>query len=410
MTISRALSGYEKIFISTNELVQFSVNLCHPRYVSSTVDLLQRAITGFHLRTEGSQLIYDNSPLSVSALPSSITNPRTAATWIDQNLRLPFTTRLASIAANDTTVAVSVSHLCADGAFFTRLLDSIIAQRIENSPVFPTPIEQVFARELSDPTLSVSQHISDIPRIATVPFSRSVPSLPDSVRCGYFVDESPFSEFIHTAKPGSTESLWTAMTLGFASFSGTLDRVGCSTLLNLRPYMNPSDVNLSIGNNFVCLCIIPKKFNPKMTVAQMAAEMRKDLTEKRKAKAYFPSLKASLAGFVVPDNRTALAELSHLGNLRITEPVHDMWIQQTMRSKEIQGLMSLITWTTSGDVPSKLIARLQYCPTVMTEKDAKIVFELIVHGLKKIPDDVTVQDAFDELQSVKRRLLRSPFD
>jgi hypothetical protein len=404
MTVSRALTGYEKIFIASNEMVQFAVSLSHTRYISSTVDLLQRAITGFHLRTDGSHLIYDNSPLSVSSLPSSIKNPRAAATWIDQHLRLPLEARMASIAANDTTIAVCVSHLCTDGAFFTRLLNTIASQRIETSPVFPTAIEHVFARELADPSLSVSQHISDVPRLSTVPFSNSVASLPDSVRCGYFVDESPFSELKYSKRPGSTESLWTAMTLSFAAFSGTLERIGCSTLLNLRQYMNPRDVNLSIGNNFVSLCIIPKRFTPQMTVSELGAEMRKDLTDKRKSKAYFPALKAALDGFAVPDNRTTVAELSHLGNLRITAPIADVWIQQTMKSKEIHGIMPLISWTTSGDVPSKLITRLQYSPTVVNERDAEIVFKLILHSLKEISLDSTVQDAFDVLQNVKKSL------
>ena len=409
MTLLRPLSAYERLFAETDEMVQFAVEVCHPRHLPAVVDILLKGISAFHLKTDGKSVFNNPTPVEIFEMPKSLKNACEAALWIDRERRPDLSKRLAAIGVSDTKVAVAVSHLLADGGFCSRMLERITSDVHEVAPFVPRPVEDVFARELADPALPVQEHVDGVGKLAAIPWSDDVEKgLPEDVRCMYFfqslkVDELSCWDREKKRFNGLTENLWLAMTVSYAAFSGNQEKMGCSTCVDLRQLLKGKP-DLSVGNCFSSISVIPKGFTKNMTLREIGELMRRDLVAKKNNGGFLASVKGGLGGYVVSPPREAFAELSNVGRMELKKPIVDVWVQQTMKSRGIEAIMPTLSFSTAGDCEHRIAVRTQYSPTVVSERVANVLFKSIVHLLKNMPLDAPFTAAFDEAQRYQKTL------
>jgi len=321
--------------------------------------------------------------------------------------------RLASIAANDSTVAVCASHMCADGMFFHSLLRGMAggARAATLSPALLRSTESIFERELADPGLSTAAHVRDVERLTVVPWSDRPGGPPprDGMSRHMFwqfgIDE--LQCFRDGSRGGLTEALWAAVVVAFSGFAGSLDRVGCSTCVNLRQIMRPQDVDMTIGNNWGPVCVVAEGFRPEMTLREVGALMRQDFERKKASGGFLAAVKASLHGIVFPKGRNAYVELSSIGRMDVREPIVDVWIQETMTSRSMERMLSVLAWTTAGDGPERIVIKGMYAPTVMSTRDAEVLFKSLVHVLKNAPMEAPAKTVFDEVVAFRKGMMRA---
>lgn len=409
MALLRPLSPFEKLFAETDEIVQFAVEVSHPKHLQNVVNILLKGISAFHLQSDGTSLFHNTSPVEIFDMPRSLKTACDAANWLDREHRPIASKRLASIAVSDTKVAFAASHLLCDGGFCVRMLDRITSNIHEVAPLLPRPVEDVFSKELADPNLDVQGHVNDVWKLARVHWSdEAEKNLPEDVRCRYLykflkVEELSCWDKNKQRFNGLTENLWLSMALSYAAFSNTLERLGCSTCVDLRQLLK-SPPDLSVGNCFSAVAVKPEGFTREMTLGQIGELMRKDLTLKKNSGGFLASVKGGLGGYSVSPPKSAFAELSSVGRMNLKEPIVDVWVQQTMKSRGIESIMPTLSFTTTGDCERKIAIRNQYSPTVVTDRMANILHQSIVYALKTMTMDTPVTTAFEELRRFQKKL------
>ena len=409
MTFLRPLSEFEQVFAGTDEIVQFAVEVSHPKYVQNVVDILLKGISAFHLRTDGKSLFHTTSPVEVFDMPRSLKTACDAAIWLDREHSPKASERLASIAASDTKVAFAASHLLCDGGFCLRMLSRLTSNIHEVAPLIPRSVENVFAKELADPTLDVQGHIDDVWKLAGINWCDDVEkNLPEDVRCRYIykflnVEELSCWDKNKQRFNGLTENLWLSIALSCAAYSNSLEKLGCSTDVDMRQLLkNPLD--LSLGNCFTAVSVKPAGFTSKMTLGQIAALMREDLVSKKNERGLLATIKGGLGGYTVSPPKFAFVELSHVGRMNLKKPIVDVWLQQTMKSRGVESIMPTLAFTTTGDCERRIAVRNQYSPTVVTDRVANILHQSMIYALKTMTMDTPVTAAFEELRRFQKTL------
>ena len=409
MSLLRPLSPFEKLFADTDEIVQLAVEVSHPKHIHNVLDILLKGISAFHLRTDGTSIYHNPSPVEIFDMPRSVKTACEAANWLDREHRPDISKRLASVAVNDTKVAVAASHLLCDGGFCVRMVQRIISNVHDVAPLIPRSVEDVFAKELANPNLDVQGHVDDVWKLVRVSWSDDVEkNLPEDVRCRYIykclkVEELSCWDKERKRLNGLTENLWLSIALSYAAFSNTLERLGISTDFDLRQLLKGKP-DLSMGNVFTAASIHPGKFTHDMTLGQIGALMRKDLVAKINNGGMFATIKGGLGGYTVSPPKSAFAELSNVGRMHLKEPLVDVWLQQTMKSRGVETIMPTLSFTTTGDCERKIAVRSQYSPTVVPDRMASVLHQSIMHSLKTMTMDTPLTTAFEEMRRFQKTI------
>lgn len=117
------------------------------------------------------------------------------------------------------------------------------------------------------------------------------------------------------------------------------------------------------------------------------------------------SLKTS---FFLTKKFVSLLNLSNVGRLKfeneISKEIKDTWIQQVDVSKFAECELFMLTFSKEKYGKNTLMTRLQQSKTALNDEDADSLFKMIMHVMKKVPVEVTVQEAYDELRRFKNKL------
>jgi hypothetical protein len=295
-----------------------------------------------------------------------------------------------------------VSHSLADGVSFLHLTDRFLRGKIESAPTFPITLDDRLKAELDSPSIDTNRHISDVSRLSNVHWSDTIdPNLPEDVRCEYqFVELPPNAFQCYDSRRnkliGFTDAVWRSSALACAAMNESQRTFGVSTCVNMRPFINDT----SIGNLFVPLCVVADHVSDQTTIEELDKRLRDDFTTKINQKVYLSALKATLNGYQMPSTRTAFPDVSNVGVFKIADPIRDLWVQQTMKSREIEGLVAVLTFGVVTNKDSKIIVRVQTSPTVINHKDAAKTFQAILHSLRYLRPRMTIRDAIQELRNL----------
>jgi hypothetical protein len=170
---------------------------------------------------------------------------------------------------------------------------------------------------------------------------------------------------------------------------------GCTTCVDLPPFLNST----SFGKLFGPLCVVANGILENTSIAELDRRLRADFNSKMKSRAYLNALKASLDGFPSPQTRAAAVDVSNVGVFNLPHPITDLWVQQTMKSRAIEGEFGILTSAVTARGTTKIMVRFQSSPTVVNARDASRAFKAIVHCLKYIPSNATVGDAIREIRA-----------
>lgn len=288
-----------------------------------------------------------------------------------------------------------------DGVSFLDLTRRFLRGEIESAPTFPINLDDRLKNELAKP-IDVRKHISDLSRLSNIQWSDTTElNLPEDVRCEYqSVELPPNALRCYDSRKnrlvGFSDALWRSAVLACAAMNPSQRNFGTSTVVNMRPFINDT----SIGNLVTQICVIADQVSDQTTIEELERRLRQDFTTKINQKRYLASLKAILNGYQMPPTRTAFPDTSNVGIFQIADPVVDLWIQQTMKSRPIEGLFCALTFAMATKKDSKIIVRLQTSPTVTNSKDAGRIFQAILHSLRYVRPNITVGDAIRELRGL----------
>ena len=172
----KKLSSFDRVFIESNERVQFVLDYDDPKIIPKTVEELIDSILAFKICIDGDNLVFHKNKKPHShKIPSFIKNVHDAANFIDKQIPLDYNKEMASIAIDDHRIAISASHMLCDGGLFVTIfkrLMSGVPLPHEAHTVFPHKVEEIFAKELANADeFKVKLHSDSVNSLATANWS-----------------------------------------------------------------------------------------------------------------------------------------------------------------------------------------------------------------------------------------------
>lgn len=416
-TTSRPVTGYEKIYIGSNERCQFAVEVSDPGLVPKIIRNLKHYILGFHLRLEDLNLVYHNDPINILTIPKNIKNVRQACEYVD-SINFNYKDTFSIIAANENTVAINVGHLICDGGFFIEIFDKLLLD--EPPPMksyFPITTNDTFPEELSKITKEdVQMHQEWMSKLTPLRWSKNYKELQKKVdndtKCKYYPIEIPAKDTqFFKSKMNLTDLYMTSFALSIMGLNGKLSsNFGISNCVNIRQFLPSSKRDISNTQNTSEFSVIANNANSKMTIRELAKSFRSDLASKLKdgkvSLAAYQSLFAD--GYKYDNECCCFPELSNIGRFKVNEKysslINDMWVQQTMRAKVTEIAIAVLAFSKDKYGENTLVTRLQQPISVINDDDAQLLMKSIVHMMKDVPADVSVQDAYDELRRFQNNI------
>jgi hypothetical protein len=299
-------------------------------------------------------------------------------------------------------VVLSTCHSFADGVSLLYLTEDFQRGKVpEPTSILPIPLETRFHDELLGP-IDVSRHISDNGKRSFIPWSDTVDAnLPEDVRCDYQFVELPASAFqcFNRAKnrvAGFNDALWRSIMLACAAVNPMEPSFATITCVNARPFLKGRSEKT--GNIFVPLCVTADGVTNETTIEELDRRLRRDFERKIKTKEYLASFKASLSGYGTARRKASFADVSNVGVFELEHPIVDVWAQQTMKSRTVEGLVASLSYGITSKEQNNIVVRLQTSPSVINGRDASRVFQSFMHSLQYIKPRVTVGEAIREIR------------
>lgn len=416
LTTSRKLNEFEKVFTLTNEACQFAIETEKSSFLPTLIHNIKKSMVGFNLKMQGDDLIYEKKDIPVFPLPKSIKTCQDAAIYIDKNYPINFSKALCNLAANDNIVVVNATHMVYDGGFFVDMFPRLYNTsddenylQLRSPRKIPITPHEIFPTEFSNKNLKhlIDIHFDDLHHIPYVKRSSKIdPTVDIECNCKSHSYETPATEyqFLHN-KMGLTDMYWTFIPLNLMAMDGKMQipDFGILCCVDFRQFMNKKDINRLVSENFTEINLRIKDVKPNFTVRQVGKLMRDRFNTMKKDGSLFASFVALHEGF--PDaGPILLSEMSNIGRFHLKPPVVDCWIQQTMKSKYGGSLASFSMFSRNKHGVNTLVTRFQQPPTYFNDLDSMILSRSVVHSMKTIPVDVTIQEAYDEIRSFQNKV------
>ncbi|KAH0795088.1 hypothetical protein GPJ56_000931 [Histomonas meleagridis] len=404
----RKLAQSEKIFLDSYELMQFAVGVNDSKVIPKIINNLIKSIIGFRLKTDGNNLIAQDNKVTVHSLPNSIKNAYEASIYIDNHYRPDFSKEFATIAANDKFVSVNSSHGFTDGGFFKNLIRNILNDNLNEVKGLPITPFELFSNEIQE-TIDDPSFEQDTLKVSRFPFSHTLPETPSTIFRRDINDVFPIEEHKWYNKStgklsGLTESLWLSIALASETLNNVKRplKVGCLTCVDLRPFINPRQKTVSenAGNNFTSFGVVADNVNEQMTIREAGKQLRNNFNRKTLNGAIFNSLKPEF-DYGGNDNENILVELSNVGPMEFKDPINDVWVQQSMKSKIIERTVTLTSFSMVGSHKNLISNRLQYSPTTVSDEAAQKISNSISYFMKNISPDVTIREAMELMRHIQ---------
>lgn len=408
---SRRLTNFQKNFINSNERCQFAVEVNNSNLIPIIIRNLEQYILGFHLKLEGENLVYHKDKIRVHEIPRTVRNTKEACNFVD-SINYDFKDTFSIIAANESIVSISVSHLICDGGFFIDIFDKLLLEKpYQMTSKFPITTSDTFLHELSKVTKKdIKKHQETNNMLTSLRWSKNYEELQKKVdkntKCNYIAYEIPAKESqFYKSKMNLTDLYMTSLSLSIMGLNGKLDsNFGISTCVDLRQFLPRGSKNPSNTQNTSEFGVVAQNVNNKMTIRDLAKLYRIDLMNKLKDGTPFAAYQSLFDdGYCYETEKTCSALLSNVGKFKCNSKnysaVTDMWIQQTMPALGTQNVIGLLAFSKEKYGQNTLVFRLQQPSSVINNDDAELLMKSIAYMMKEVPPDISIKDAFDELRN-----------
>ena len=411
---SRNLTNFEKGFIISQSNVQFSVQLKDKNLISRVCDNMIKEIFAFRLRIEGDRMcINENFNPNIIKIPKNLKSAEEASNFI-QLIPLDYNETLANIAVGENHVAVNISHMICDGGFILNLYSKLLddpSQKTKTT-LLPKTVDMLFQNEMNKikDSFTIDNYNNEL---ANIPYcfwsnEKECPKFVYGTPANYINEQNDVEDFqFYKNKSGLSESLWTMWPLTLMALSGEsrFDQFGVSSCVDMRALLPKSRAtsDKSIGDCFIDLNLCLKNINVEnLTIREVGKLFRAKLNEKRKNGGFYEAYMAMDHGFQFPDRNICAAQLSNIGKFTIKSPFSDCWVQNNMITHPGNKFASISTFSRVSSDYNKLNIRLQSMPMKISRLDSSTLIHSLVFGMKEIPIDTTMKDAFNEIRQFQR--------
>ena len=412
---SRKINELEKYFLYTKENIQFAVKVSKPDLIPKIIHNIKNYNLGLHLKLNELNFVWHNDPIPINTLPSSIKDTREACDYVN-SIKFDYHDTFSVIAANDNIVTTSVSHMVCDGGFFKNIFGKLLTDNFDNiTPQTPLVATNYFQSELSKVTQQDIAHNHKLSSLITsLNWSKNYEELNNdenkNLRCNYYIDESPVEDLqFLKSKINLTDFYNFSLALSIMSLNGRLDsNFGINTCVDLRQFLPKNERNPLNTQNTSIVSVIADNVKPKTTVREVISSLHQNLMEKLSGGSAFTTLQSFLTNNFPPHKKFVQnPELSNVGRLFVSDEystqITDAWIQQSLTSKFVEGACFLLSFSKTKNGKNVLVTRFQQPPSVMNDDDAKMMIKSLVHLMKELPVDVSVQEAYDELRRFQNK-------
>jgi hypothetical protein len=290
--MSRFVTGPERGYLESPELIQLCLKLSDPSYTPRVLTGLIHGATGLRLRLDGSKLVPHDDPFPVIRLPDSIRDTRTASDFVIAKHSPDFSKTLATICSNDSIVVLNSHHCCGDGGYFRYLYDHVLDPKFlhEPAPLVPDALTDIFADQYR--TVSADAPFTDPAELTRLKWRSSVKT---SDRFARFIEWSTPITRLRCFNPASkrciglTESLFTALSISLMAFDATFShKFGVLTCVDMRQMLPAGGLNLRQAAMVVCVNLHAPGVTQRTTLGEVGQKMRADFENKRKPAVSLP--------------------------------------------------------------------------------------------------------------------------
>jgi hypothetical protein len=177
------------------------------------------------------------------------------------------------------------------------------------------------------------------------------------------------------------------------------EHFACCTWVNLRPFLNDTDV----GNTVSPLVVAADGATKEMTIAQFEGCLRRDFATKMKRNDQFLGLKCYVDDIPVELKPASFFDVSNSGYFPAAGPFVDIFLQQSQLTNLSLWAIAFGSATVYGGERRRLLLRFPYSQAIYTRKDTASYLKALVYSLQNIPGNMTVKEAIRELQGVLER-------
>lgn len=108
-------------------------------------------------------------------------------------------------------------------------------------------------------------------------------------------------------------------------------------------------------------------------------------------------------GFTSPKNRL-LVEISNIGRFEVKSPIVDMFIQQSMNSKEAEWIAGFSSFSRNMHGKNTVTIRLERPQTALNHLDGEIMTRSFAYSMTEIHPDVSIMKAYDEIRTFQNKV------
>lgn len=374
-----------------------------PSDVPEIVEKIYNRVPGLHIRSDGEQLYMKKAPLEVYKLPSNITSLNNAAEWMFDNHTPPYNKALASLAANNTKIVLNTNHMCSDGIFIKNLIESLPKKEGNTIDQIPISVFTNFKNQI--PTNSDSAYLFDEdPNISRI-IPQTTPE-PKNTRLSSVFDEFELSKLSCNQNGkivGLTDMFWVASSLAVMVSNRKLGKCGTATAINMRPFLDQSRKNLSIGNHVASISATAK-LDLDDTIKQLAQKLRSSFNENLKNGLHYKHLAATYRAIVlgqVLEHPPGLGfEVSNIGPVRIGKQINDIFITNLMPSCHVDGVcLASYSKMFENNKDAKISNLFCYSDQDIHDNEAALLAESINQILKDVKYDQTVRSTIKSIKN-----------
>lgn len=415
----RALTSFEKLFFTPQEMVQGAMRVAEKGIIPTMKENILKSSPVFWLKSDGEKLYATDEKPICCELPDSIIDPKDACEYIHRHYRVDPSTRLGVVANNENVIAFMGHHAIMDGKHALKVIQESVNGPSEKIPPLPESNDSVVLPNLPQckpedwetfkaesqklTTFSVKSPEKDAGPYSWCDYSATLFRASD-FKC-YDPKRGKLSDF--------NSHMFAAIVLSTTANNGSFGNFGVETCINLR-YFVPGGSKIC-GNIFAESLIVAHDTSPKQTLGSLVKQMRAGLErikDPRTAAAYVAAMTGTgpaacegpTVDFGVSSSSGLVCETSCIGHIEAPKPITDVWIQQTMRAVIPQTILPVISWTKNVDGELKALTRVQIPLTAISRAEAMKFHAGLNYVLTDITDDVPLDVAVEAVRDYIKKM------
>ena len=406
-------NSYDKLFHGLDNNVQVVMHVKNEENIPKIINKLKKLCLPLRLKYVDDTYFWNESEPPVVKIPDNITNIVDVSRWVTINSN-PFPkTSLGVLAANKNFIAANASHALWDGKVMISVVDAIvndidipeIDQFYNCVDTFPEEIAQAEAYPESDLTHKGLTRFTSKDKFFKTANNNSQ----------FCVIRTPVKELkcydpILKRPTGLTDVLYTNICLACSAYEGKLDKIGLASCVDLRKFI-PYPYGFERHNVFSSIDIVAKDVTLNTTIREVMKKTRDAYNQRINEKAHFGYLK-HLNDQV--DLRKQINKfrpsLSNFGIFTIGGPIDDLFVKNSIiYGQNIYYGADFLYYGIKGNGKDDICTVFEYLQHSLSRREADLLLNSLVFGLKNLDLDLTCGEAIERLQEFQHNYIKNEY-